>query len=160
MDRNRLARLARMRVQAAPRRTMLGLGVAGLLGALGLDAAAAKRKKRKGKKHQKTCKKCGSCQACQKGKCKPAAAGTSCGAGAECLANGTCATICPALTPCPGNCSCAVPNVEGQRHCGLFYTPCEGLPACTSTAQCPAGHECVATLCDGLPKLCVPLCSA
>src|SRR5687767_7520879 len=98
MDALRLADLARAFVVTETRRATLGLGAAGLLGALGLADADAKKKKGKNKKK---CKKCGPCQACKKGKCKPVAAGTSCGEGRQCFANGQCVACDVCHRGCP-----------------------------------------------------------
>jgi hypothetical protein len=86
--------LAQRLAGAPTRRTLLSLAAAIGLGDR-IGGAAKKRKKKK-------CKKCGPCKKCnlQKGKCKPVAAGTPCGAGQQCFADGTCNTCDVCLGDC------------------------------------------------------------
>jgi hypothetical protein len=95
VDAMRFDRFACTLFDTATRRAMLGLGAGGLLAALGLEGGWARKTKKKCKK------KCGPCQKCKKGKCKPVAAGTSCGAGKQCFANGSC----KACDVCLGDCA-------------------------------------------------------
>jgi hypothetical protein len=95
MDARRFDRLTLTLLDASNRRTVLGLGGAGLLGALSLDDADAKKRKKK------KCKKCGPCKKCKKGKCRPKAAGTPCGESSQCFANGECVACDVCALGCP-----------------------------------------------------------
>jgi hypothetical protein len=123
MDAARFDLLARTFVGTASRRTTLGLSAAGLLGALGWDETDAKKKG----KNEKKCKKCGPCKRCKKGKCKPKAAGTSCGEGKQCFANGQCVACDVCASGCPhttlqGAVDAATPGATIQLCPGTYLT--------------------------------------
>lgn len=135
----RFADLARQFVATAMRRTILGLGAAGLLGALGLEASDAKKHKHKHKnKHKDKDKK-----KCKKGKkrCGKTCVTGSCCAGAE----------------CGENCQCGQ-TVEGEDFCfdldfGEFCVLCEFSAGCGGPSRCVLTDAC------GAPEEPVAICA-
>jgi hypothetical protein len=125
-------RLIRALTTDSTRRTLLGLGGAGLLGALGLDDAAAKKKG----KNKKKCKKCGPCKTCKKGQ---EASGGVCaerplclGLGARCTSNGQC---------CSDVCL-----VDGkEQDCHKF----EAGGPCHDDGDCFPDEACIGFVCTG-----------
>jgi hypothetical protein len=179
MDGSSFDDLARLWARQSRRGFMRGVlpsfaGAALVLAAIPGMASGKKREKRK----RRCTKECGICGRCakvkkhkRKGKgkgkgkrrvkhvCRLKPAGTSCVPGAECVPNGGCARICSDDVPCPMGCGCSHPTVDGPTHCVAFGFDCDAQPqACSSTAECPPGHHCQQTGCDGDPTLCVPLC--
>ena len=100
-------------------------------------------------------------------KCRDAG-GTECGATGCCQgtdvctnpSNGTCTATCSNVFECDpaefcgANCGC-VPTTEGFGFCHQGSS-CNALPACVTSATCPAGWFCAETCCVGLK--CVPPC--
>jgi hypothetical protein len=143
---------------ASSRRSVLTriAGAAVAAAAMRLPSVASAKKKRK-----KSCKgRCGPCEKCVRGKCKPKALGATCGDGGICLTNGSCARDCAGNLECGPDCTCGG-NVEFGANCIVspLFNSCDLLQACTSTTECPQGHQCEAVSCNGVPAIrCLPLC--
>jgi len=127
-----------------------------------------------------TCGTCAGGQVCQTGACcVPESLATTCarGCGARtnncgqpvncpcaggltCLPNGSCAEACLDDNTCPNTCVCSNPNTEGTQFCVKAENECEALThTCTSSSQCPVGHQCQLTECAPNPMRCLPFCS-
>ena len=92
-----------------------------------------------------------------------APAGAKAGDDCECAggpdpacAGATCETYIPCDDP---DSTCAAPvcatTAEGGGVCVEGLTPCEGLPRCTGSGDCPEGWICVVATCCGEP-VCIP----
>ena len=147
MDAPRFDRLTRFLSASPTRRTMLGLGSAGLLGSIGLGSIDAKKNRNK-----KKCKKCGSCAKCNKGKCQPKADDSACEGTGRCL-NGRCnpLPICvQALEACPPE---DYPVECCSGHC-TFNPPFVGCSfsspggRCVESDDCGPGGTCVGYRCQ------------
>ena len=84
----------------------------------------------------------------------------------DCCGTQTCQTCAGSSCGSLPRCSATQPDClcfstpEGAGACIPGSTPCAGLRACTSSAQCPPGFGCAATSCCGTGSgVCGPLCS-
>ena len=84
----------------------------------------------------------------------------------DCCGTQTCQTCAGSSCGSLPRCSATLPDCvcfstpEGAGACIPGSTPCRGLQACTSSAQCPPGYGCAATSCCGTGSgVCGPLCS-
>ena len=176
MDSTHFDSLAKVVGALTSRRSALLL-LAGLgLGSVDLTDSEA-RKSGKCKRRCTGCERCkrGKCQKkdgkkrCSKGKCK-----SRCSANQVCQ-NGSCfpTGACPATTT--GFCSatpqtCSAPadvcvcdrSTEGNVVCITTRDANCGNPACTTSANCPAGSACVdiSGCCMASVKICLPQCPA
>jgi hypothetical protein len=171
MDAIRFDQITRYLTESQPRRTVLGLVLAGASGRRDFGRGAAKKtcgkcKKRKGGK----CKPkpngtgCGSGKVCDDGKChcrKTCQAQRDCCSGHDCLVNDSCAKSCTANQECREGCGCAFMSVEGTRHCIKTSLSCQQIPqSCVDTSDCDQGEECLFVQCPNFTGRCVPLCGS
>jgi hypothetical protein len=84
------------------------------------------------------------CDCCPETTCPQSCAGSSCGS----------------LPPCAGGGDCVCfTSTEGNGACIHGDTPCDSVPNCVTSADCPAGYACTASSCCGSAGFCGPLCN-
>jgi hypothetical protein len=148
MDSDRFDQLARALSVSPPRRSILGLALAGGTGfLLGFaDVGAKKKHKHKKKKCKSGTKKCG----------KKCIGVTNCCSAADCGTSGACsggACICATgFKSCQGTC------IADDACCASDCGPCESCQGSSCVYACQDDQECVSGQCECTPNSCDGCC--